>query len=190
MQSRGNHCYHKRREEGFSNQQALVVLIIAFPLGLIGLGLVLNVAMKPSAQTIAEVPTENNARDEAPSVAYEPEPEPLVPAIKPTATRTKPLANDSSYRKNAANNCWLQMHSGGRLSGNRCAINSRVNVNGDRVFDVIEHSGLKRAVVLWNNDQAEVFLQGNRYTGNWRKDSDGDVRVTVGGGTFAFTPPS
>ena len=82
------------------------------------------------------------------------------------------------------------MHSGGELIGNRCTINSRLNVNGDRVFDVIEPSGLKRSIVLWDNEEAEVFLEGIRYTGTWWTDSDGDVRVTVGGGTFAFTPTS
>ena len=56
------------------------------------------------------------------------------------------------------------------------------------LFDVVEASGLTRSIVLWDDSEAEVFLEGVRYTGNWTVDSDGDVRVTVGDGTFAFTP--
>ena len=81
------------------------------------------------------------------------------------------------------------MRSGGQLTGNLCSVTQRINVNGDRVFDVIEPSGLKRAVVLWENDEVEVFLESKRYTGNWIVDDDGDVRVNLPGGTFAFTPP-
>lgn len=55
---------------------------------------------------------------------------------------------------------------------------------------MIEPSGLKRSVVLWENNEVEVFLEGERYIGNWRMDDDGDVRVSLPGGTFAFTPPS
>ena len=82
------------------------------------------------------------------------------------------------------------MQRGGSLIGDRCIINSRINTNGDCVFDVIEPSGLKRSVVLWDNDSVEVFLDGQRYTGEWSVDNDGDVRVSLPGGTFAFTPPT
>jgi len=175
---------------GFSNQQALLVLLIAFPLGLIGLGIVLTILTKPASQSIAEAPNESSTQEPPASITYESEPEPLVPAIEPRAVRNKPLANQSAFRDPGGSSCWFQMQSGGELIGNRCTINSRLNVNGDRVFDVIEPSGLKRSIVLWDNEEAEVFLEGIRYTGTWWTDSDGDVRVTVGGGTFAFTPTS
>jgi hypothetical protein len=68
-------------------------------------------------------------------------------------------------------------------------VTQRVNDNGDRVFDVIEPSGIKRAVVLWERDEVEVFLAGQRYTGSWLVDDDGDVRINLPGGIFAFTPP-
>ena len=74
--------------------------------------------------------------------------------------------------------------------GDRCMVSERINTNGDRVFDVIEPSGLKRTVLLWDNNAVEVFLVGRRYTGEWHRDDDGDVRVKLPGGTFAFTPPS
>ena len=100
-----------------------------------------------------------------------------------------PLTNDSSQRSANGNTCWFQAVRGGTLTGSRCQVRSRINANNDRVFDVIEPSGLKRAVVLWENDEVEVFLEGKRYTGSWLVDNDGDVRISLPGGTFAFTPP-
>ena len=82
------------------------------------------------------------------------------------------------------------MQRDGDLVGVRCIVNARINTNGDRVFDLIEPSGLKRSVVLWDNDSVEVFLKGQRYTGEWSLDDDGDVRVRLPGGEFAFTPPA
>lgn len=82
------------------------------------------------------------------------------------------------------------MESEGRLIGSRCNVSARVNANGDRVFDVVKPTGLKRSVVLWDNKEAEVFLQNQRYTGNWHEDEDGDVRVSLPAGTFAFKPPA
>ena len=168
----------------------MLALLIAFPLGLIGIGIVLAVVIKPQASSIAEVPKDSSTQVQAPSptITEESERELLVPAIDSETIRTKPLANNASNRTRIANKCWFQMESGGRLIGNRCTVNSRVNNNGDKVFDVIEPSGLKRSVVLLDNKQVEVFLRGKRYTGTWEVDSNGDVRVTVGGGTFAFTP--
>ena len=75
---------------------------------------------------------------------------------------------------------------GGPLSGRTCQVSSRINVNNHRVFDVIEPSGLKRSIVLWDNDEVEVFLEGTRYVGTWYKDSDGDVRIDLPMGSFAF----
>jgi hypothetical protein len=55
---------------------------------------------------------------------------------------------------------------------------------------VIEASGLTRTVVLWDNLEAEVFAHSHRYTCNWSVGEDGDVRVILPGGTFAFKPPA
>lgn len=53
MQHRGAGKW--RSNPGFSNQQALLALLVAFPLGLIAVGLLLNVLNKPSPQqTTAE----------------------------------------------------------------------------------------------------------------------------------------
>ena len=76
---------------------------------------------------------------------------------------------------------------GGTLTGSRCQVTSRINANNDRVFDVIEPSGIKRSIVLWDNDEVEVFLRG-RATWAPGEDSDGDVRIDLPGGSFAFRP--
>lgn len=82
------------------------------------------------------------------------------------------------------------MEINGRLIGSRCNISQRVNANGDKVFDLVEPSGQRRSIVLWDNKEVEVFLQGQGSSGNWHVDDDGDVRVTLPAGTFAFKPPS
>ena len=67
---------------------------------------------------------------------------------------------------------------------------SRVNSNGDTVYDVVEPNGLTRTVVLWEGAKAEVIVKGQVYEGEWVKDGDGDIRVDVNGGVFAFSPPN
>ena len=83
--------------------------------------------------------------------------------------------------------CWFQMQrDADRLEGYRCAVSSRQNANGHTVFDVVEPGGLTRTVVLWEDKSAEVLLNGNRYEGQWAEDDDGDIRVRLAGGVFAF----
>lgn len=170
----------RRSTAGFSNQQALLALLLIFPIGLMGLGLVITVAMRSNTTTA----TQPSAPPSAPAF---PDPQPIA-AAAPTPTQPKALANPST--RSTGNTCWFQMQQGGSLVGDRCMVSERINTNGDRVFDVIEPSGLKRTVVLWDNDAVEVFLDGQRYTGEWHTDDDGDVRVSLPGGTFAFTPPT
>ena len=177
---------------GFSNQQALLALIIAFPLGLIGLGLIMSVLMRsPSTTTTAkqEPATERTEPQESASVPTTPPVQQEVkPSIKPMESPQTPLTNDSSQRSANGNTCWFQAVRGGTLTGSRCQVRSRINANNDRVFDVIEPSGTKRSIVLWDNDEVEVFLRGTRYVGTWYEDSDGDVRIDLPGGSFAFRP--
>ena len=112
----------------------------------------------------------------------------VKPSIKPIESARQPFTNDSSQRRSDGHTCWFQAVRGGPLTGTRCQIKSRININDDRVFDVIEPSGIKRSIVLWDNDEAEVFLKGTRYVGTWYKDSDGDVRIELPAGSFAFKP--
>jgi len=173
---------------GFSTQQALLLLLIAFPIGLIGIGVVMTVAMRPQPPQVTQAspaPVEQPAREEEPTTIVE-----SRNLVEQQPATAKPLANQVSGNSSTASNCWFQMESGGRLIGSRCDISQRVNANGDRVFDVVEPTGLKRSVVLWDNKDAEVFLENQRYTGNWHVDEDGDVRVSLPAGTFAFKPPA
>lgn len=172
---------------GFSNQQALLALLIVVPISMIGLGVVIILAMRSEFFSTAQAPAPSVETPivSAPEPLPKPEPSPPEQAAKP-----KPLANPLRARDaQSGHTCWFQMQRGGRLIGNRCSVTQRVNDNGDRVFDVVEPSGIKRAVVLWERDEVEVFLAGQRYTGSWLIDDDGDVRINLPGGTFAFTPP-
>jgi hypothetical protein len=44
-------------QAGFSNQQALLLLLVAFPIGLIGLALVMTMAMRPLTPQAAQGPS-------------------------------------------------------------------------------------------------------------------------------------
>ncbi len=59
------------------------------------------------------------------------------------------------------------------------------------VFDVVEKGqGYERVVILWEGRIAEVILLGKVYKGSWAIDSEQDIWVKVGGGSFAFRLPS
>ncbi len=78
-----------------------------------------------------------------------------------------------------------------RLKPAPCYVSSRYNSNGDIVFDVVEkNGGYERVVVLWEGNFAEVVLLGKVYKGEWSIDSEEDIWVRVGGGSFAFRLPS
>ena len=172
---------------GFSNQQALLLLLIAFPIGLIGYGLVMTVAVRLLTPQTEQAPApieEAKKGKELPTSVETP------PPVELPESTSEPLANRTSGLNSDEDTCWFQMETDGRLVGDRCSVNQRINANGDKVFDVVEQSGMKQAAVLWDNKEAEVFLQGQRYTGNWSVNYDGDVRVSPHGGTFAFKPPA
>ncbi len=85
--------------------------------------------------------------------------------------------------------CWFQMDDGSdRLEGFSCRVTSRRNANGHLVYDVVEPGGLSRTIVLWNDKSAEVIIKGSQYDGTWKEDQEGDIRVRVGSGEFAFSP--
>lgn len=55
-------------------------------------------------------------------------------------------------------------------------------------YDVIEPSGLKRAIVFWDDSSAEVFL-GQRYEGVWQIDQERDIEIQLPQGGIAFRLP-
>ena len=77
-----------------------------------------------------------------------------------------------------------------RLKPAPCYVSSRYNSKGHLVFDVVEKiGGYERVVVLWENRIAEVILLGKVYKGKWDIDSEEDIWIRVGGGSFAFHLP-
>jgi serine protease Do len=104
--------------------------------------------------------------------------------------QAEPQFNSGQPQSNTPT-CWFQGTVGSdNLDGFRCSVISRVNSNGDTVYDVVEPNGLTRTVVLWEGNKVEVIVKGQVYEGEWMKDSDGDIRVNINGGIFAFSPPS
>ena len=76
----------------------------------------------------------------------------------------------------------------GANKGSQCDVSSRINANGHNVIDLVEPNGTKRSIVLWQNGDAELFLNNKRYVGT--HNSSGDrVAVTVGRGNFQFIAP-
>ena len=86
--------------------------------------------------------------------------------------------------------CWFQMQrQSTAFTGFECDVRSRVNANGDTVYDVVEPNGLKRAIVLWDDSSAEVFLGGKRYEGVWKIDQERDIEIQLPQGAMAFRRP-
>ena len=107
------------------------------------------------------------------------------PALANRITHPSPNVNMEENPK-----CWFQQNDGEELVAANCIVGSRKNNNGHLVYDLTEIvSGLKRTIVLWEDEKAEVILKDKVYQGRWWTDSDGDVRIGVNGGVFAFVLP-
>ena len=78
---------------------------------------------------------------------------------------------------------------GEEFTGFQCTVSSRVNANGNLVYDVIEPSGVKRAIVLWDDSSVEVYLRGQRYEGFWEVNAERDVQIQLPQETIAFRRP-
>jgi serine protease Do len=108
----------------------------------------------------------------------------------PDTPNSRPDVNTSNPNVGNKASCWFQMADGDeQLKGFNCRVSSRVNSNGHKVYDVVEPGGLSRTVVLWEGDKAEVIVNGKSYEGIWARDQDGDIRVDVNDGVFAFSLP-
>ena len=112
-------------------------------------------------------------------------------AIPNSPALVNPIASSSpNVRIDNKPKCWFQQDIGGDLEAAKCLVASRKNNNGHLVYDLTETtSGLKRTIVLWENNKSEVILKGRVYNGRWWTDPDGDIRLKVNGGIFAFVLP-
>ena len=96
--------------------------------------------------------------------------------------------------KAAASNCWIVPTNGRQVPSFRCDVSTRTNANGHTVVDIrhFQGDGAHFSVILWtdsnrNPNGAEVFIQGERFTATWYRDSDGDHRINMGSyGEFVF----
>ena len=80
-------------------------------------------------------------------------------------------------------NCW--MYEGGRdVPAFRCDVSERTNANGHRVWDIShnQNNGAQFSVILWDDQTAEVFVNGERGETTWYYDRDGDARIELGRG--------
>ncbi len=128
---------------------------------------------------------------EVPDAAIQRGVESVKEAIKPAAPVLPAVVTNPVVATNTggapSNTCWFEMASGAN-KGSQCDVSSRINANGHNVIDLVEPNGTKRAIVLWQNGDAEVFLNSKRYVGTHNTYGD-RVSVTVGKGTFQFIAP-
>ena len=79
-------------------------------------------------------------------------------------------------------NCW--MYESGPLTSPafRCNVTERTNVNGHTLWDIShnEYNGANFSVLLWDDNTAEIFINGTRSDVTWYTDSDGDTRLELG----------
>ena len=81
-----------------------------------------------------------------------------------------------------AQNCWM-VEGRSTAPAFRCDVSARTNANGHIVWDIShnENNGADFSVVLWDDNTAELFVNGDRLDTTWYTDSDGDTRVDVTG---------
>jgi S1-C subfamily serine protease len=112
---------------------------------------------------------------------------PVSPFSKiPSSPRPAP-----AYGSPQSANCWFQASPGSQqLSASLCRINSRRASQGRIAFELIDAGGVKRVLYLRSDKTAEVYMGGQRQDGTWLEDPDGDLRIYIQPGVFAFTPPT
>ncbi len=81
-----------------------------------------------------------------------------------------------------------------RLRAYDCDVQSRINANGHKVWDIDNYKGMQMTVVMWYDNSgarvAELLYENERVITTWHVDSDGDVRFTHprSGRQVAFRP--
>ena len=81
-----------------------------------------------------------------------------------------------------AGTCWFE-NNRGSLSASYCQTNRRINANGHVVFDVVDANGTEVTLVLWNDNTAEILMNGQRLWARTWYDNQGDLRLAVQGGS-------
>jgi cytoskeletal protein RodZ len=84
--------------------------------------------------------------------------------------------------------CWFVPGSDGSLQPEPCSVSKRINANGDTVYDVINNAGEQQAIVLWDNNAAEVIRHGVVSSGSWSTDNEGDIWIELEDRKFVYPP--
>lgn len=117
-------------------------------------------------------------------------PPPATPGSPFSAFPSSPRVGPTPGSPQSAN-CWFQTSDGSQqLSGSSCRISSQWASQGRISIELIDAGGVKRVLYLRSNQTAEVYMGGQRFDGTWLEDPDGDIRIHIEPGVFAFTPPS
>ena len=81
-----------------------------------------------------------------------------------------------------AGTCWFQTYANNnRLVPTYCQTDFRVNANGHRVWDVVDHQGSEFTLVFWDDSTVEVIGMTPRpIEARWYDDDQGDRRIYLG----------
>jgi hypothetical protein len=81
----------------------------------------------------------------------------------------------------SAGTCWFERGNTGRMAATYCQTNSRINNNGHRVLDVVDHQGTEFTLVFWTDQIVEIIgIEARPIQASWYTDSQGDRRIEVG----------
>ena len=89
--------------------------------------------------------------------------------------------NVVSPTKAEAGTCWFE-NGRGSLAPTYCQTQRRINNNGHVVFDVVDHRGDKMTLILWDDNTAEMIMNGQVINARATYDRQGDLRLVTAGG--------
>ena len=89
--------------------------------------------------------------------------------------------NIAAPTKAEAGTCWFD-NGRGSLSPTYCQTQRRINHNGHVVFDVVDHRGTKMTLVLWDDNTAEMIMNGQIINARATYDRQGDLRLETANG--------
>ena len=84
-----------------------------------------------------------------------------------------------------AGTCWFS-NGQGSLAPSYCQTGRRVNANGHVVFDVIDYKGTEMTLVLWDDNTAEMIVDGQKIWARTWYDRSGDLRLETAHGEMAI----
>ena len=76
-----------------------------------------------------------------------------------------------------AGTCWFEKGNTGSMAPTYCSTTRRINANGHVVFDIVDWQGTKMTLVLWDDNTAEIIVNGQVTMARHYYDRDGDLRL-------------